>query len=126
MEDEFTDLLEIGEDYNIETNDEFIIINETKDVIFNDLYVDIFNIILIHYRNLFNKSIQVNMFDDIINEEDTNRCLELFYEFLYKYNNAKHDKYAYTLIYEVENYDEVKFFDELYSLVIKDKNIYKL
>lgn len=110
--------------------------NDISDDLSDDLaevvpMADIINIFLIYYKQLFNKSNSSTMFDDIDNNKDvsTNRCMEMLYEHIYKFNQAEADSGAIkkedkTMLIEHDDRStpvDIEKFEELYLLKINKK-----
>lgn len=80
------------------------------------------NIYLWYFKHLFNQKKSMHMFEGINYEKDdsTNRCLELLYEEVEKYKEAKDDITKITLY----NPDEININNcqELYVLIINNEH----
>lgn len=78
--------------------------------------VNLLNIFLVYYRNLFQKNTDLHMFQDInyFEYDSTNRHMELFYNELIKYKEKLHDEDK-TSIYPIEDID-IDDCEELYVL----------
>jgi len=88
----------------------------------NEKYVNLMNVFLCWYKQVFDKEKPVTMFHDIDykKEESTNRCMELFYNEMYKYNSNKDDDDKIA-IYDPEDIDINKC-EELYILTVDSIN----
>lgn len=97
-------------------------INEIKedDYSHEDKVVNIINAFQIHYKRLFKKNDNENMFNDVDtkNPLSTNRSMEFLYEHLFKYKeNIKNNNEGNNLYNEDDNFDIEKY-DEFYALII--------
>lgn len=82
--------------------------------------VGFMNVFLCYYKQMFDKSKEVNMFSDVDydNDASTNRCMEMLYDEMFKYQNCE-DEEALTILDPSDvNINKCK---ELYVLVINNK-----
>lgn len=79
-------------------------------------YELILNTFLIYYKKIYKTENIKTMFDNIKQEGDTNKQLELFYQSLIEFNVSKFDT---ALDYTEENKNN----DDLYILTVNDKPI---
>ena len=82
--------------------------------------INIMNIFTIYYKQLFNKEKESHMFEEINYEKEnsTNRCMELLFEEIVKYNKCEDQNI--TKLYNEEELDIEKC-PELYALLIDNK-----
>jgi len=113
-------------------------INDTSNIINNDIddinnyelaeeenyetknNLDLMNIFIIYFKKLFERKESDNMFEniDFDNIESTNRCMEMFYEELLKFQSSTYeDKDCLYLPNEIN----INNFNELYGLYIDNK-----
>lgn len=84
-------------------------------------YTNLFNIFMVHYKNIYNKEMKDNLFTNINFEEksSTNQGMELLYEYIYEYKTFDNN---YKKIYNVN--DDMSDFEEYYSLILNNKILY--
>ena len=95
---------------------------DDNDKIYDENGIDLLNIFLCYYRQLFQKNC-VNMFTGIDYDKggSTNRCMELLYEHVQKYKEAeKSNNIEKIELFNVEDLDIDKC-EELYQLNIDNK-----
>ena len=85
--------------------------------------IDLMNIFLVYFKKMFERQEKANMFDHIDYEKDnsTNKCLEMIYEEMLKYNNSKYDDK--DVLYLPQDID-IKKFTELYCLYVENEQKY--
>ena len=118
MEDNKEEILnnDINHDINHDINND---INE-EDYSYEDKLLNIINAFQIHYKKLFKKENNENMFNEVDtnNPLSTNRSMEFLYEHLYKYKeNIKNNNGLNNLYNEDDNFDMEKP-EEFYALII--------
>ena len=90
------------------------------DYSYEDKLLNIINAFQIHYKKLFKKENNENMFNEVDtnNPLSTNRSMEFLYEHLYKYKeNIKNNNGLNNLYNEDDNFDMEKP-EEFYALII--------
>ena len=81
-----------------------------------ELDVQLLNVFLCYFKQVFHKDGPVNMFSEVDNskEDSTNRCMEMFYEEMIKYNSRQNDPRMVDIL-KTDDVD-IKHFKELYML----------
>jgi hypothetical protein len=99
--------------------------NNIDDINIMDGYVEIINIFNIYYKSLYNTELKEHLFNNINIEDDTdtNRQMELLYEFMDEYKVNENKNKELIELYDLDNFN-IKC-DKLYGLII-DSEIIKV
>jgi len=91
--------------------------------------IDFLNVFLVYYKKLHNKKSYIHMFHDIIykNDTETNRCMEMLYNEMHKYEQSEKNEGKEIIIYNYENEEieknELSKCRELYVLTLNDEPV---
>lgn len=113
------------DDNGLLVDDDLKIEDCVKDNEEDSIFVNMSNIYLVYFKKLFNKKESYKLFEDIKDEDDenTNRCMELLYEDMLKFNSS--DVQDKDLLYYPDDEDlNIDLCEELYTLQIDNKPVF--
>jgi hypothetical protein len=89
------------------------------------ILVNMSNIYLSYFKNLYNKKQSYKLFDELNDNDDesTNRCMELFYEDMLKFESSD-DPEKNDLFPSDSDEIDINECDDLYALYIDNKHVY--
>ncbi len=84
----------------------------------SDMMRDIINIYMVYYKNLFQKEVDLTMFDgiDYSKSNSTSRPMELFYDHVCRYKEKEHDELNASIYVDKE---DTKEWPSLYILTLE-------